>query len=220
MTQKWFLPLLPLVFLGSGVILASCATDNGSKDNETTFKEIHPESEPTYLGREVCLTCHEDRLRDLPKNKHWQESDIRTPAASEHGCETCHGPGSHHMELAGESETPGLIIFGKNSNDSAEKQNGICLNCHQADVKHWQGSLHDTDDMSCVSCHSMHTEDRALSKVQEQTFCYSCHQNIRSETYRPYRHPIREELISCTDFHGPHGSVGTDMLNQLTLNDN
>ena len=164
MIQKWFLPLLILVFLGSGFILASCATDNGTTDDATALTEIHSESESTYLGNEVCLECHENRLHDLPKNKHWQKSDLRTPAASEHGCETCHGPGSHHMEVAGESKasgegskTPGSILFAKNSNDSSRKQNAICLNCHQADVKHWQGSLHDTDDMSCVSCHSMQT---------------------------------------------------------------
>ena len=220
MFKKWLLPALILTFLGSGIILASCATDKGGKDNTSSPPVKTAIEEPTYLGSEICMECHEDHLYDLPNNKHWQKSDPRAPGASDNGCEICHGPGSHHLDMAGEIDAPGLIAFGKNANVPAEKRNAICLSCHQADVKHWQGSLHDTDDMSCATCHSMHHEHHTTAKLKEQTICYSCHQNVRAETYRPFRHPIREELIFCTDCHNPHGSAGPAMLAQLTLNDN
>lgn len=209
-----------LVLFCTGFFLVSCATDSASTDDASSVTEQKAEDEAVYLGNEICMECHEEHLYDLPNNKHWQESDPRTPGASENGCEICHGPGSHHLDMAGEIDVPGLIAFGKNANVPAEKRNDICLSCHRADVKHWQGSLHDTDDMSCASCHSMHHEHHTVAKLKEQTICYSCHQNVRSETYRPFRHPIREELIFCTDCHNPHGSAGPVMLVQLTLNDN
>ena len=221
--EKWLLPALILIFLSAGILLASCATDNAVTDDAATLADNtnnKPADEASYLGSEICMECHEEHLYDLPNNKHWQKADPRTPGASENGCEICHGPGSHHLDMAGEIDAPGLIAFGKNANVTAEKRNAICLGCHQADVKHWQGSLHDTDDMSCASCHAMHHEHHTTAKMQEQVVCYSCHQNVRAETYRPFRHPIREELIFCTDCHNPHGSAGPAMLAQLTLNDN
>ena len=218
--EKWLLPALILLFLSAGIFLASCATDTAVTDDAAALTDKKPVEEAIYLGSDICMECHEEHLYDLPKNKHWQKSDLRTPGASENGCEICHGPGSHHLDMAGEVDVPGLIVFGKNANVPAEKRNAICISCHEADVKHWQGSLHDTDDMSCASCHSMHHEHHATAKLQEQKVCYSCHQNVRSETYRPFRHPIREELIFCTDCHNPHGSAGPTMLVQLTLNDN
>ena len=220
MSQKWLLSVLILTFFSTGIFLASCATDNGTNNDATVLTENKDGVEPVYLGSEVCIECHEDHLYDLPKNKHWQKSDLRTPGANENGCEICHGPGGHHLDMDGDINVPGLITFGKNANAPAKIRNDICLNCHQSDVKQWQGSLHDTDDMSCASCHSMHHEHHTIAKLQEQTFCYSCHQNVRSETYRPSRHPIREELVRCTDCHNPHGSAGPALLNQLTLNDN
>ena len=220
MIIKGFISLSILTVFVTAIFLVSCASDNGISNDASVQAEGETAQDLEYLGNEICMECHEDHLYDLPQSKHWQMEDARTPGAHEYGCELCHGPGSAHMEAEGEIDVPGLITFGNNANVSAAMRNQGCLSCHQSDTRHWQGSLHDIDDMSCASCHSMHRTDMAMSRLAAQDFCYACHQNVRSETYRPFRHPIREELLRCTDCHNPHGSPGPSMLNQLTLNDN
>lgn len=209
-----------LTVLATAIFLASCASDNGISGDASVQADNEIEQDLEFLGNEICMECHEDHLYELPQSKHWQATDVRTPGAHEYGCELCHGPGSAHMEAEGEIDVPGLITFGNNANVSAAMRNQTCLSCHQSDTRHWQGSLHDIDDMSCASCHSVHRPDKAISRLGTQEFCYTCHQNVRAESYRPFRHPIREELLRCTDCHNPHGSPGPTMLNQLTLNDN
>ena len=216
--RKWLLPTLILGSLLPGLFLASYAAEN--ENPETQEARIIPE----YLDVETCLACHEDDPTEdpieLPRNKHWLKSDPRSPGSKESGCESCHGPGSEHLNKEGEINVPGLVTFGENPNVPAAQQNQMCLNCHQNDVNHWQGSLHDNDDIACASCHAVHSTDPTLDKLKEQAYCYNCHQNVRAESYRPFGHPIKDELIRCTDCHNPHGSPGPALLHQFSLNDN
>jgi DmsE family decaheme c-type cytochrome len=49
--------------------------------------------------------------------------------------------------------------------------------------------------------------------------CYSCHKDIRAQTYRPSTHPVRDGKVVCSDCHSPHGSVAPAALVQAGINE-
>ena len=151
-------------------------------------------------------------------NPHGQAADPRTPFARD-GCESCHGPGSVHVDEDGDAGT--LLGLRAGSGEPVEQQNAACLQCHQGSAQmHWGASIHEAEDMACVGCHRIHTPDAVLERTTQSEFCYQCHPIIRAQAYRAYRHPIREAKIICSDCHNAHGSPGPSELNQLTLNQN
>jgi len=169
-----------------------------------------------YLGSDFCVDCHEDKIENMATSPHGQAADSRSPFARE-GCETCHGPAMLHFETEG-----GCIIsltgrFG----EPIDQLNGICLGCHRAgDRMHWFGSMHEEEDLACVSCHSIHKNNDVIERSTQTEVCYRCHQNIRAQSYRASRHPTRENKVICSDCHNPHGSAGPAALKQFTINEN
>lgn len=54
-----------------------------------------------FVGTDVCLECHEDKLETLQLTKHGQTADERTLLAQK-GCESCHQAGEVHAFSEGE----------------------------------------------------------------------------------------------------------------------
>ena len=51
-----------------------------------------------YVGADVCKTCHEEIYK-----KHFELTPhFQTTLEGGHGCESCHGPGSAHVEGGGD----------------------------------------------------------------------------------------------------------------------
>ncbi|WP_303903498.1 DmsE family decaheme c-type cytochrome [Thiohalomonas denitrificans] len=195
----------------------------------TVSAQESEETSPTYTdrGADRCLKCHDEfsefPVMDIFKTKHAESSDPRTPFAKLQ-CETCHGPGSEHADMAiddDEEERPPIRDFGhRGAETPVAEQNAVCLSCH--DDRHrndWRGSAHQTGQVACADCHRIHTtHDPVLTPSEEPQVCFQCHTRERSESYRASSHPLRYGLMSCGSCHEPHGSLTESMLRRSTLN--
>ncbi|MDH3438705.1 MAG: DmsE family decaheme c-type cytochrome, partial [Betaproteobacteria bacterium] len=170
-------------------------------------------------GPEVCKLCHEERYASYSLTRHSMKADARTPAAKG-GCVTCHGDGTEHVKAGGGRGVGGIKNPGSKTMPSDEK-NGICLTCHEGGKRmEWSLSLHATRDTACTSCHQVHnSHDPVRDKVTQSEVCFTCHKEQRAQINRPFRHPIPEGKVVCSDCHNPHGSAGPKLMVRDTVND-
>ena len=169
---------------------------------------------------EVCSACHQNQYDAMKSSRHWISGDSRTPVNLKE-CSTCHGDVDEHVQSMGSIDSKGLQTFTpKTTSMTPTEQNAVCKTCHTGpDFLHWEAGGHAAADVGCVSCHSMHKEDKALHKTTQADVCYSCHINMKAMANKPYRHPIREHKMTCTDCHGPHGGAGDADLKTFSINE-
>jgi len=202
------------------VCLCSCSLQ--AETGSGTQAETPTAAGAGYLDSETCGECHSAHIVQINHHKHGQKVDLRTPFAAQ-GCETCHGPGETHVIniLAESDDMGGLIAYSGENPSPPDKQNEMCRGCHQGgSFLHWQASIHESEDLSCTSCHTVHKPDQVRERTTQAEVCFGCHQDIRAQTFRASRHPIREGKVICGDCHNPHGSAGPAALEQLTVNEN
>lgn len=174
----------------------------------------------------TCTKCHDEDEKypvlSVMKTPHAVMADKRTPFADQ-ACITCHGPSEKHLVKVapGAKPAPPDIAFGKKAATSATEKNAVCANCHESGLRmHWKGSAHESQDVACASCHSVHTgKDKVMSKINQPEVCFDCHKEKRAEILRPSSHPIREGKTACSDCHNPHGGSGPKLLVKGTVNE-
>jgi DmsE family decaheme c-type cytochrome len=163
---------------------------------------------PGYVGMDTCAVCHDKTVAAFKESIHGKRGfEMRSTRA----CETCHGPGKAHVDSEGAKGT----ILDPAALPSAD-QSRTCLECHSRGGQlMWDGSLHDSRGLSCLSCHSVHKaedEKTLLVKPTETDLCFGCHKRKQSQFYRASHHPIPEGKIECTNCHNPHGTATAGML--------
>jgi DmsE family decaheme c-type cytochrome len=154
-----------------------------------------------YVGAETCKTCHEE----IYKAGFERSPHFKTTLKDEHGCESCHGPGSLHVEGGG--DVAQIVDFRKLTKGQA---NARCLSCHaeREEQAHFASSAHARSDVGCLDCHSPHhpKEGRRLLVASQPQLCYGCHTATKAEFAKPFRHRVNEGLVQCSDCHNLHGS--------------
>lgn len=197
----------------------SVASGSGARENTT-----NPLTYSTQ-GADSCLACHDldTQVMTVFKTAHGSFQDPNSPMRKLQ-CESCHGPsGAHSGRVRRGEERPPVPAFATNSHLPREETSAICLSCHQVPGKiqaDWSGSAHQRANLVCVDCHRIHAErDPVRTKTEQARVCNGCHIPIRAEGMRPFTHPVREGLMTCTDCHQPHGSLTPGMLNRPTLNE-
>ena len=192
----------------------------------------------TDKGADTCIKCHDEDSEypvfDIFKTKHGQQGDKRAPFAQLQ-CEACHGPGvagaaatqedldkgGHVGKVRPGQERPPIVNFGLTSDVPVEKQNSMCLTCHQDDkhIATWKGSNHESGDIACASCHTIHAaRDPVLTDTSQPEVCFQCHKKQREEFFMPSVHPVRFGQMSCSECHNTHGSVANNLMIKPTLN--
>ncbi len=159
---------------------------------------------------ETCLTCHEDQKPSYTNTMHGRPDHPRSPGAKQ-GCETCHGPGSKHVD---DPEVPGMIrAFVK---DAPREINETCTTCHSRGTHAlWEGSAHESRNLSCTTCHSVHSfksEHAQLKTVRQMDTCATCHRDKVAKIDRSGHMPLREGKMDCSTCHNPHGTTNVRLL--------
>jgi DmsE family decaheme c-type cytochrome len=170
---------------------------------------------PTYVGGDVCVSCHGEVAEHLEKTPHGKAAFARL---SSRACETCHGPGSAHVE-----DPQNVALQPRIDRLSPRAQAAVCQSCHTGKEQFfWHGGVHETRGLACQSCHSIHafkSPTAQLKAASTTEACLSCHKEIRADMWKNSHHPIREGKISCADCHNPHGSPTPKMLRAASVNE-
>jgi DmsE family decaheme c-type cytochrome len=194
--------------------------------------------EYSQKGADTCIKCHDEDSEypvfDIFKTKHAMKADSRTPFAGLQ-CEACHGPGvkgmafmeaakqagAHVGKVKPGEKRPPILNFGDKSDESVATQNRMCLQCHEDDNHiEWKGSPHQTGEVACANCHTIHTaHDPVLDRVTQPDVCFKCHLKERAEFFKPSNHPVRFGQLDCSDCHETHGAGTATLLNRPTLNE-
>ena len=176
-----------------------------------------------------CMKCHtvgydqnivsdnggfDDRARQLgwiwanynpPKASNWDSLRNRFPTLVQFatiGCENCHGPGSEHVLGGGDTNKIQRSV-----------DEGVCLKCHDAPEYHpigrqWSYSMHSR----VVYTSSFAQQNNGTNDLGN---CIRCHDGNGyvnftkgKGTYTNNYSVGKQEMISCSVCHDPHGDNG------------
>ena len=188
---KFFVPtffITPLLF----------ATEIG------TFERDIETGKAKYAGMETCALCHEKTVKDFSTSTHFKIS-IADPKVEGEGCESCHGPGSLHVD--GEGDKSKIM--------NPVKDPKACYRCHIEQKMEFSLEYHHPvpeGRISCSDCHELHKGEAkpwsATSAEGRNELCFECHPDKKG----PYVYPHSAIDEGCTVCHSVHGSINDKML--------
>jgi DmsE family decaheme c-type cytochrome len=200
------------------IVLAAAAAAPKPKKPVAEAVEAGP---ATYVGSQVCLNCHRSQYGNFGQTIHGQIF-LHHPrdAQEKEGCEACHGPGSKHART---KDSDDIITFGKDSPTPVAERNAICLSCHErGDRTYWDGSVHQTRDLACSTCHRVMEKVSVkflLAKSTEPEVCFQCHKDVRAKMVNSSHMPLLNGSVVCTSCHNPHGSATDGLLREASVNE-
>ena len=180
-----------------------------SAEAQTSRARTEADAQFTDGGTQQCLNCHGgESMEVMAETPHGTLDNPHTPFAKQ-GCESCHGPGSLHVSrAAGGAGFPALLRF--NDEGIVAEQTAACVGCHAEEMGElegiaWTGSVHDTDEMTCVDCHQSHSVNNPLAEPGPQReACAGCHEE-QIATHSTFENKgILFDNLSCYACHDVH----------------
>ncbi|MCF7669649.1 MAG: cytochrome c3 family protein [Verrucomicrobia bacterium] len=184
----------------------------------------------TYVGSSACSQCHGDLYDTFIQTATHARLQAEGENAINMGCESCHGPGSLHIEAFGEKKPPTNYRPGDPKVSSGSQRQTIvnprrtpenCFSCHLDKRAEFELPTHHQvreGKMSCGDCHHPHegpaVEGRGTTLASENETCFECHISQRGPFV--FEHEAVRE--GCTTCHNTHGSVNPKMLRTRNQN--
>lgn len=182
------LPILILAFFLVTVGSATVQPGSSAEDGEA----------PPRVSA-VCLDCHDGHDATLSRTPHKLSSKALDGLEAKVTCTDCHAGDPRHYE-----EDPETYPMGNPDSLSADAAAFVCSTCHQN--SHQQNmeekNVHLVNDVSCMSCHQIHgSSDAGLLQDAQFDLCVSCHAGVEGAFAQPYRHPVSDGIIQCSECH-------------------
>jgi DmsE family decaheme c-type cytochrome len=148
---------------------------------------------------QVCLDCHTGQDASLAATPHRLRADALDGPEAPVACTDCHTGDRRHWEE--DAEQYGMT---DPSVSGARAEARLCSACHQS--AHQQNMLernvHTSSGVNCSACHSIHGSRLAgLLKKAERALCLDCHASVEGQFARPFRHPVEEGVVRCSECH-------------------
>lgn len=161
----------------------------------------------TAVGAETCATCHDEAAAAFRSGQHGQAMQAHQPGILDKACETCHGPGSLHVD------DPSTKNIRRIPPDEA------CLSCHtqQSGYMALTTPGHLRNGIKCLDCHvSGHAAPAAkpLLAARPYDLCARCHAYEANQFKLSFSHRRGSRPFDCTDCHTVHGANRTGRLIQ------
>ncbi|PTY08630.1 hypothetical protein DB347_03370 [Opitutaceae bacterium EW11] len=157
-----------------------------------------------FVGSNECKECHADVTHTFGGATH-ANLKAQGDNAKNIGCESCHGPGSKHVESGGGA---GTIVNPKTSPET-------CFQCHldkRAEFQLPHSHPVASGKMTCSDCHEPHKDDAVIGggtqMASANETCFKCHSAQRG----PYVFEHEASREGCVSCHNPHGTVNDKML--------
>ncbi|MCP4634608.1 MAG: hypothetical protein GY855_16895 [candidate division Zixibacteria bacterium] len=145
---------------------------------------------------ETCLACHEEYDKTLSFTRHRLKSEIHN-SRTDIACRSCHTGASEHVD------DPMATNIGNPSKALAMETELICTKCHQPhpELRVAGFDSHSGIDVSCTSCHRIHSTNSYQLIDEEGKFCGVCHVSIVNEFRKESNHPLTDQALTCMSCH-------------------
>jgi DmsE family decaheme c-type cytochrome len=147
----------------------------------------------------VCLDCHDGHDASLALSPHRVATELPEGTEARVTCTDCHVGDPRHYE-----EDPEEYPMARPDRAGAVMEAQICSKCHQN--SHQQNmrerNVHFDNDVTCSGCHQIHgSTEPGLLRSSEVELCISCHAGVAGEFSQPYRHPVHDGIVKCSECH-------------------
>lgn len=155
-----------------------------------------------------CLDCHDGYDQTLKGSVHQLQGPNHANPVM---CANCHRGAEVHIN------DPDISNITNPSRVPVETAAEICRTCHYTDHQQYLGerNIHTENDIGCLSCHKIHDNHHlSLLKDTELELCYGCHPGVRGEFSYPYRHPVQDGIMTCSECHTDLGRISGGLADE------
>jgi DmsE family decaheme c-type cytochrome len=147
-----------------------------------------------------CTTCH-TKLEQTHQSTPHGKANV--------SCDSCHGDSEMHVVDPSSINTPNFY------KQPARDQSKTCIGCHNASHGTRTPNPHSNEDMTCASCHSIHSQEQRLNKLAQLPFeynkleqgtslCFDCHKDSFTQFELNEGHSLTQGVVNCSSCHDPH----------------